>query len=85
MKYIVNLRKLFLLLMKYNIVIMLIKTFFNYSNINLLNYKIDLFDMIIIKNKFKTINNIIYFVIFEDLKHYLNLINYLRNIIYYYA
>ena len=39
--------------------------FFNYSNINLLNRKIDLFNMIIIKNKLKTINEIIYFVIFK--------------------
>ena len=63
--------------MKHNIVISSIKTFFNYLNINLLNRKIDLFDMIIIKNKFKAINVIIYLIIFDDLKHYLSLIDYL--------
>ena len=41
--------------------------------------------MIIVENKFKTINVIIYFIILDDLKHYLNLINYLRNVIYYYT
>ena len=64
---------------------MSIKIFFNYSNINLLNYKINLFDIIIIKNKLKTINEIIYFIIFNNLKHYLDLINYLRNFVHYYA
>ena len=73
------------MLTKYNITISLIKTFFNYSNINLLNHKIDLFDIIIIKNKFKIINEIIYFIIFNDLKHYLNLIDYLRNFVHFYA
>ena len=38
-----------------------------------------------IENKLKVINIIIYFIIFNDLKHYLNLINYLRNLIYYYT
>ena len=41
--------------------------------------------MIIIKNKLKTISVIIYFVTLNDLKHYLNLIDYLRNVIYYYT
>ena len=41
--------------------------------------------MIIIKDKFKTISVIIYLIIFDDLKYYLNLINYLRNVIHYYA
>ena len=71
--------------MKYNIIITSKKTFLNYSNINLLNRKIDSFDMIITKNKFKVINVIIYLVILNDLKHYLNLINYLRSVIHYYA
>ena len=53
------------------------KTFLNYSNINLLNRKIDLFDITIIADKLKAISEIIYFNIFNDLKHYLDLINYL--------
>ena len=71
--------------MKHNIIITSIKTFFNYSNINLLNRKIDLFDIITIKNKLKTINEIIYFVIFDNLKHYFDLMKYLRNFIHFYA
>ena len=70
--------------MKHNIIITLIKTFFNYLNINLLNRKINLFDIIIIENKFKIINDIIYFFIFNDLKHYFDLTNYLQNFIHYY-
>ena len=85
MKYIINLRKLFLLLMKHNIIITLIKTFLNYSNINLLNRKVNLFDIIIIANKLKAINEIVYFDIFDDLKYYFNLINYLRSFVHYYA
>ena len=72
---------MFILFTKHNIIISLIKTFFNYLNINLLNRKINLLNIIIIENKLKIINVIIYFIIFKNLKHYSNLINYLRNVI----
>ena len=74
MKY---LRELFKLLIKYNIIIILIKIFLNYLNINLLNRRINLFNIAIIKNKLKIISEIIYFATLNDLEHYLNLIDYL--------
>ena len=64
---------------------MLIKIFLNYLNINLLNRKIDSFNIITTKNKFKIINDIIYLIIFDDLKHYFNLTKYLRSFVHYYA
>ena len=70
--------------MKYNIIIILIKTYLNYFNINLLNRKVDFLKIIIIKNKLKFINKIFYFNIFEDFKYYLNLIKYFYNSIHFY-
>ena len=71
--------------MRYNITITLIKIFLNYLNINLLNRRVNLFDIVIAKNKLKAINEIIYLTTFDDLEHYLDLIDYLRSSIYYYA
>ena len=71
--------------MRYNITITSTKIFLNYLNINLLNYRINLFDITITENKLKTISEIIYLAILGDLEHYLNLIDYLRSSIYYYA
>ena len=61
------------------------KIFLSYLNINLFNYKVNLFKIIIIKNKLKIINKIIYLATLNDLEYYLDLIDYLRNSIYYYA
>ena len=71
--------------MKYNIIIISIKIFLRYLNINLFNRKINFFDIIIIKNKLKIINEIIYLNIFNDLEYYLRLTSYLRSLICYYA
>ena len=70
--------------MKYNIIIILTKTYLNYLNINLLSRKVDFLKIIIIENKLKAINKISYFIIFEDFKYYLNLIRYFRSSIYFY-
>ena len=40
--------------------------------------------LFIIKNKFEIIKIIKYLIILKDCKHYLDLINYLRNNVYYY-
>ena len=61
------------------------KIFLSYLNINLFNYKVNLFKIIIIKNKLKIINKILYLATLNDLEYYLDLIDYLRNSIYYYA
>ena len=84
-KHIAHLRRLFQLLVEYNIVITSIKTFLNYSNINLLDRKIDSFDMTTAKNKLKAINEISYPSTLGDLKHYLGLTGYLRSSVHYYA
>ena len=60
------------------------KIYLNYFNINLLKRKIDFLKIIIVKNKFKTINKIFYFNIFNNLEYYLSLIKYFRNSIYLY-
>ena len=71
--------------MRYNIIITLTKIFLNYSNINLLNRRINLFNIIIAINKLKIISEIIYLATLSDLEHYLDLIDYLRSFIYCYA
>ena len=84
-EHIAHLRRLFQLLVEYNIVIAPTKTFLNYSNINLLDRKVDSFDMTTAKNKLKTISEISYPSTLGDLKHYLGLTDYLRSFVYYYA
>ena len=85
LQHVVYLRQLFKLLMRYNITIASTKIFLNYLNINLLNRRINLFDITTIENKLKIISEIIYLATLGDLEHYLNLIDYLRSSIYYYA
>ena len=63
--------------MQYNIVITAIKIFLKYFNINLFNRRVNFFNIIIIKNKLKAINEIIYFNVFNNLEYYLKLTNYL--------
>ena len=83
--YLSNLRLLFELFVKYNISIFLIKIFLNYFNINLLNRRVDLFDLVIAKNKLEAIKALKYSITLKDLKHYLDLADYLRDNVYYYA
>ena len=84
-EHIAYLRRLFQLLIEYNIVIASIKTFLNYSNINLLDRKVDSFDMTTAENKLKTISEISYPSTLGDLEYYLELTDYLRSFIHYYA
>ena len=83
--YLLNLRLLFKLFIKYNILISLTKIFFNYFNINLLNRYINLFNLAIAKNKLEIIKALKYSITLKDLKHYLDLANYLRDNVHYYA
>ena len=53
------------------------KTFFDYLDVVLFNQKINSFDFVIFEEKLKIINRLRYFKIFENFKHYLNLIEYL--------
>ena len=61
------------------------KIFLNYSNINLLDRRVNSFNIIIAKNKLKIISEIIYLATLDDLEHYLNLIDYLRSFVHCYA
>ena len=82
--YLLNLKSLFELFVKYNILILSIKIFLDYLNINLLKRRIDLFNLIIAEDKLEVIKIFKYLITLKVLKHYLNLTNYLRDNIYYY-
>ena len=83
-KHLLNLRSLFELFIKYNISISSIKIFFNYSNVNLFKRCVNFIRFFTIENKLEIIKTIKYLTILKDLKYYLDLINYLRNSVYYY-
>ena len=57
-KHIANLHKLFTILSKANVFISFKKTFLKYSDISLLDQKINVFELVTIKNKLKAIANI---------------------------
>ena len=82
--YLLNIRSLFELFVKYNILISPTKIFLDYFNINLLERRINLFDLIIAEDKLEAIKTLKYLIILRVLKYYLDLINYLRNNVYYY-
>ena len=68
-----------------NIIIKFEKVFLDYSIVQLLDQKIDSFDLVIAKNKFKIIVKLRFLKSFQQLKIYLNLISWLRNYIFHYA
>ena len=82
--YLLNLKSLFELFVKYNILISSIKTFLEYLNINLLKRRVNLFDLVIAEDKLEAIKTLKYLTTLKVLKHYLDLTNYLRNNVYYY-
>ena len=53
-----DLRQLFELFVKFNITISSIKVFLRYSNVNLLNKKVNSFDLISLEDKLKIILNL---------------------------
>ena len=71
-------------LVDYNIAITPIKIFLNYSNINLLGYKVNFFSIAIIEDKLKIISKIFYPIILNNLEYYLNLTGYLYSLVYFY-
>ena len=73
------------MLLKVNVFLSLKKTFLEYLNIALLSQKINAFELIIAEDKLKAITSLQYLTILRSLKHYLNLTDYLRNYVYYYA
>ena len=55
-----------------------IKTYFEYSNVNLFDRKVNFFNLIFLKEKLKIISTLKYSYTFGKLNHYLRLIEYLR-------
>ena len=84
-KHFRHLIKIFDILNVNNIIIKFGKTFLSYLTVQLLKQKIDSFDLVIAKNKFKIIVKLRFFKCFQQLKTYLRLINWLRDYISYYA
>ena len=71
--------------MKHNISISSIKTFFDYSNVNLFKRRMNFMRFFIIENKFEIIKTIKYLMILKGFEYYLDLTNYFRNNVHYYA
>ena len=84
-KYLRHLTEVFDTLNANNIFIKSIKVFIKYSTVNLLNQKINSFDLATAENKFKTIFLLKFSRILQQLKVYLKLINYLREYVLFYA
>ena len=74
-KHVIYLRQIFEKLVQFNIFIKFIKTFIDYSFVQLLDQKINFFDLFINEKKLKTISKFQFFRIFRQLKTYLNLID----------
>ena len=84
-EHVEHLRRLFPILVQYNIAIAPGKTFLNYPNVNLLGRKVDSFDMATSEDKLKAISEIAYPGTLGYLEHYLGLTGYLRSSVHYYA
>ena len=84
-EHIADLHKLFTILSKANVFISPKKTFLEYPDISLLDQKINAFGLATTEDKLEAIANIQYPTILEDLEHYLDLTEYLRNYVHYYA
>ena len=84
-KHVVHLRSVFDMLQHNNIFIKFNKIFLNYSSVTLLDQKMNSFDLFINVEKLKTIIKIQFFKTLRLLKIYLNLIDYLREYVFYYV
>ena len=84
-KHETHFREIFFVLMKNNIFIKIVKTFLNYSNVSLLNQKVNSLKLTIVENKLKIIFKLRFFRIFRQLKFYMNFTNWLRDYVYFYV
>ena len=83
-KHITHLRLIFDIFVKFNIFIKFIKTFIDYSFVQLLDQKINFFKLFINEKKLKTIVKFQFFRIFRQLKIYLNLIDWFKKYVFHY-
>ena len=77
-EYIRDLRRLFTILVKFNVSISPTKTYLGYPDISLLGQKVNSFGLVTAEEKLRAISNLIYLVTLGDLEHYLGLTGYLR-------
>ena len=80
-----HLRRVFIVLIENNIFIKVVKVFFDYSSISLLNQKVDSFDLITFEKKLKTISKFRFSRTLRQLEIYLSLIDWMRNYVSYYV
>ena len=84
-KHMIHFRTVFKLFNKLNISIKSIKIFIVYSDVVLLKQKINVLNFTTTKERLKAIAEIKFSEIFENLKHYLKLTNYIKDHIYFYS
>ena len=84
-EHLTHLRIVFNLFVKFNIAIKSIKVFIDYSNVALLEQRVNSLKFSISEEKLRAIANIKFSETLQDLKHYLELIDYIRDHIHYYA
>ena len=84
-KHETHFREIFFVLVKNNIFIKAIKTFLSYSNVSLLNQKVNFLKLTIVENKLKIIFKLRFSRIFRQLKFYMSFINWLRDYVYFYV
>ena len=77
--HITHLRQLFTRLMKLRVTLNFKKTFLNYSNITLLKQKIDVFEIIITKQRIEIVKALKFSKNLKAFETYLDLANYQRN------
>ena len=84
-KHETHLREIFVVLTNNNIFIKLTKIYLKYSNVVLFDQKINSLKFVIFEKKLKIIAKLHFSRIFQQLKSYLNLTNWLRNYISHYV
>lgn len=84
-EHVKHLRKLFDLLVEYNVFIVLNKVFLRYNSVNLLERRVNSLRMTTAENKLKTISSLSYSSTLSNLKHYLDLTEYLQSSVHMYA
>ena len=77
--YLIHFRRLFIVLIRLRVILNFKKIYFNYFNITLLNQRINVFNLLIIKERIIIIKVIKFLKNLKNLKTYLNMINYQRN------
>ena len=84
-KYLQYFNTIFALFETWNIILKITKTYFGYFSIFLLGQKMDSFELITTTDKLKAIIELIFSKILKNLETYLEMINYFRDYVFYYA